>query len=303
MATEPTMEVSVRDAMVPVPEGQSFFRALQSVGASAIEMSTEPGYGLPALVLEDGSAPFSIHTPEAIQALRQRLDAEGVRVAALFVANDFSGDDAEAHVAWVADVTRAARELGAPALRIDTWTRRSDLPKTAIRDNLARRLGQVLEQTADTGVALGIENHGAIFNDPQLLDEVFAAVGDARLGMTLDTGNFYWYGYPLSEVYAILAHFAPRTKHTHVKNIAYPPELRETRRAIGYEYGRYAAPLDEGNIDMRRVVALLRDAGYTGDLCVEDESLSRFPSEERANVLRRDVQTLRAALAEGQGNE
>jgi hypothetical protein len=94
--------------------------------------------------------------------------------------------------------------------------------------------------------------------------------------MTLDTGNFYWYGHPLRVVYALLERFAPRAVHTHIKNIAYPAELAETRREIGYEYGRYAAPLDEGNIAMDRVVGILRRAGYRGDLCIENEALARY---------------------------
>ena len=98
-------------------------------------------------------------------------------------------------------------------------------------------------------------------------------------------------------MYAILERFAPRAKHTHVKNIAYPAEIVETKRAIGYEYGRYAAPLDEGNIDIARVVRILRQADYPGVLCVENEALSRYGGpEQQTQILRRDVQTLRAAL-------
>jgi sugar phosphate isomerase/epimerase len=214
------------------------------------------------------------------------------------LATDFSGEDADAHVAWAVRAAHAAADLGASALRIDTWTRRTgELPPGTIVDNLARCLGRVLEATDGTGVALGIENHGRLFNDPEILDAVFAAVDDPRVGMTLDTGNFYWYGYPLSRLYALLEHFAPRAKHTHIKNIAYPAELAETRREIGYEYGRYAAPLDEGNIDIARVVRILRGAGYCGDLCVENEALSRYEDpEQRINILRRDVETLRAAV-------
>ena len=35
----------------------------------------------------------------------------------------------------------------------------------------------------------------------------------------MDTGNFYWRGYPLSEVYGILEVLAPFAKHTHLKGI------------------------------------------------------------------------------------
>jgi sugar phosphate isomerase/epimerase len=118
--------------------------------------------------------------------------------------------------------------------------------------------------------------------------------------MTLDTGNFYWYGWPLSQLYRTLEHFAPRAKHTHIKNINYPAEMVEKRREIGYEYGKYCSPLDEGNIDIARVVRLLVAAGYTGDLCIENEALGKYPQAERIGVLQRDADTLaRAVTAAG----
>ena len=145
---------------------------------------------------------------------------------------------------------------------------------------------------------IGLENHGAISNDPEFLDAVLTDAADARLGLTLDTGNFYWWGLPLAELYRTLEHFATSAKHTHVKNIAYPQEVRETRRAVGWEYGRYVSTLDAGDIAMSRVVEILRAAGYARTLCVEDESLGKFPADERLSILRRDVETLRDALRE-----
>ncbi|MBV9864235.1 MAG: sugar phosphate isomerase/epimerase [Abitibacteriaceae bacterium] len=296
MNTTTKMDVAVRDAMLPVKNGESCFSLLHALEVTSVELLVDREYRLPGLNLRDGSTPFLIDTLENAAHLKARLDAEGVRVAALLLMTDFSADEADQHVEWSVRATRAAQELGSPAVRIDTATRNTTLSVPQIRDNFVRRISQVLGQTANTGVDLGIENHGHISNDPQFLDEVFAAVGDERLGMTLDTGNFYWYGHPLSKLYEILERFAPRAKHTHIKNINYPPEMVETQREIGYEYGRYCCPLDEGNIDIHRVVQILRDAGYTRDLCIENEALGKYTPEERAYILQRDVQALRAGL-------
>ncbi len=290
-------EVAVRDQIVPVGPGDSFFDVLRKVGVAAVELEAAPDLSVPHIKGEDGKPLFSLATPSAVQLLKERFEAGKIRVTALMLATDFSGDAAEAHVAWAVRAAHAAQVLDAPALRIDTWTRRTDLPIATIVDNFAWCVRRVLDETAETGVALGIENHGSLSNDPAFLDAVFAACDDPRLGMTLDTGNFYWYGHPLSDVYAIIERFAPRAKHTHIKNIAYPAEIAETKRAIGYEYSRYAAPLDEGNIDVARVVRILRQADYRGDLCVENEALSRYGGpEQQTQILRRDVQTLRTAL-------
>ncbi|HEV8573528.1 MAG TPA: hypothetical protein VGR43_02365, partial [Dehalococcoidia bacterium] len=73
-------------------------------------------------------------------------------------------------------------------------------------------------------------------------------------------------------------------------------EIREQRREIGFEYGRYSAPLADGDIDFRRAFRILRQGGYDGDVTIEDESIGRFPAEERHAVLRRDADHLREVL-------
>lgn len=291
------MKVSVRDALVPVSEGKSLFDGLRELGLEAVEIEVRLDGSTPHVPVSAGEA-GAIATEAGVRALGRRLREEGIGVSALLLGTDFASDNPEQQVAWAVTAARAAAELGAPAVRIDTATRNRSLSVDQVRENFIRRIGQVLDQTAETGVGLGIENHGHISNNPEFLDGVFTAVGNPRLGMTLDTGNFYWYGWPLAQLYRTLEHFAPRAKHTHIKNINYPAEMAETRREIGYEYGKFCSPLDEGNIDIARVVRILGAAGYTGDLCIENEALGKYPEDQRLRVLRRDVDTLNRAVAE-----
>ena len=292
-----SLQVSVRDGMVPVAAGQSFFEALHALGISDIEIQINPDGTAPLLVEADGSVPFSINDDESINQLRSRLDTEGVKAAALLLGTDYSGPDAAAHIQWSIKAVRAAEALGAPVVRIDTATSASISMEEA-RDNFVRAILQVLAETSDVAVDLGIENHGTVSNNPEFLDGVFEQVPDRRLGMTLDTGNFYWYGFPLSELYSVLEHFAPRARHTHVKNINYPADIVETTREKGYEYGQYCCPLDEGNISMARVVEILQAAGYNRTLCIENEALGKYPESERAEIVRRDAAILRAVQSQ-----
>jgi sugar phosphate isomerase/epimerase len=142
-----------------------------------------------------------------------------------------------------------------------------------------------------------LENHAFLSNDPAFLNTVFAAVPDPRFGLTLDTGNFYWFGHPLDELYPLFEKYAPRIKHTHIKSIHYPPEKARERRPVGWEYSQHSCPLDEGDIDLKRVVQILRDAKYDRTLCIENESLGKFPEAERKNVIKRDVAALGIAQA------
>jgi sugar phosphate isomerase/epimerase len=181
--------------------------------------------------------------------------------------------------------------LGVKAIRIDVAGRK--LAPAEFLDMAVPALKKLMAATESTGVAFGIENHGTRTNNPEFLTPLLDRVGSPRLGLTLDTGNFYWFGHPLSKVYELYEQFAPRVCHTHCKSIKYPPAERETQRPMGSNYAKYACPIDEGDIDFRRVVKILRSAGYTGDLCVEDESLGKFPAADRKAVLAREIRHLK----------
>jgi sugar phosphate isomerase/epimerase len=288
------MNVSVRDLIVPVEPGESFFRVLRTIGADSIEVAVNSEGDLPHLPTPDGR-PHSLRDEPGIEALRTHIDSENVRISALLLATDFSGTDARRHVDWVIRTARAARSLDIPVLRVDPWTANESFHPESIRQNVINCIREALDGSADTGTDIGIENHGRVFNDPDVLDDLLKHIPDERFGLTLDTGNFYWWGHPASEVYELVAKYAPRAKHTHIKNINYPPALAESRREIGCEYKTYCCPLDEGNLNLRRVVSALRNGGYARDLCVEDESLFKFAPAERASVLKREVDALRTA--------
>jgi sugar phosphate isomerase/epimerase len=146
-------------------------------------------------------------------------------------------------------------------------------------------------------VTLGIENHGFQGNNLAFLLNVFMLVGNDRLGSTMDVGNFYWRGYPLGEVYGILRVLSPHAKHTHMKNIHFPEDQREVTREAGWKYSEYACPLDEGDIDMAKVIGMLKGAGYQGDICIEDESVAKLKTQaEKAAVCKRNVDHLKKAL-------
>ena len=98
---------------------------------------------------------------------------------------------------------------------------------------------------------------------------------------------------PLDKLYGIFERFAPKAFHTHCKSIRYPEDRKNVQRPMGWEYGKYCCPIYEGDIDFQRVTAILRRADYRGDLCIEDESLGKFPESERADVVKKEVDLLR----------
>jgi sugar phosphate isomerase/epimerase len=178
-----------------------------------------------------------------------------------------------------------------PTIRIDVVPRALKLDEFAPFATQACR--QLCDATKNSKVRFGIENHGRATNDPNLMMQILDGVGSKRLGITLDTANLYWFGHPLDEVYRTYERFAPHVVHTHCKSIRYPEDKRNVKREMGWQYGKYASPIYEGDLDFHRIAGILRQAGYHGDLCVEDESLSRFPEAERAENLRKEIAFLR----------
>ncbi|MCZ7646559.1 MAG: sugar phosphate isomerase/epimerase [Planctomycetota bacterium] len=288
------MYVSTRDAMLKHTGIADPWAALKALEVNAVELNftreatTDGFHG-------NGGKPFELGAEAGRKAAKAAFDAHGAKVCALLMANDFAGD-LDAEVAWGVSAVRAAAALGAPAVRVDMVPRRKDIALDAFTQRCVEAARRILAETEGSGVALGVENHGHISNDPAFLDKIFAGVGSERMGLTLDTGNFYWWGHPIDKIYGIMERFAARARHTHAKNINYPPADRARQREIGWEYKQYCCPLDEGNMDHARIAKILKAAGYAGSLCLEDESLGKFPESERLGILQRNIRHLKSCL-------
>jgi len=290
-AEKKTLAVGCRDGNLRETRQKDCWSAMKSIGAEVVEAVVNEDLSLPGL-FHPGQK-YSVATPAGIEQLAADAKAAGKRISALCLTNRFDARP-DFEVDWCAKAARAAKALGVPAIRIDVVPHK--LSQADFLDLAAKTLKRVIEATEDTGVAFGIENHGGTTNNPEFLQPLFDRVGSKRLGLTLDTGNFYWYGHPLSKVYELFEKFAPRVCHTHCKSIRFPESEREKRRPMGWEYGKYTCPIYEGDIDFRRVVKILRSAGYSNDLCVEDESLGRFPEKERRSILAKEIAYLKDLL-------
>jgi sugar phosphate isomerase/epimerase len=284
--------VACRDVHLRVTGKPDSWSALKELGATGVEV--EVNEALLCSSLFHPAKKYSLAGAEAVQALRDDLQSEGLAITAFCLHNRLD-ERLDRELAWMKKVVEAARKLEVKAIRIDVVpraTKREEFLPFAIK-----ACQQLCQLAQDSAVRYGIENHGNTTNDPEFLARLFDGVGSDRLGLTLDTGNFYWYGHPLEDLYGIFARFAARVFHTHCKNIKYPEDRRQVRRPMGWEYGKYNCPIYDGDVDFKRIVQMLRQANYAGDLCVENESLDKFPPGERAQVLKREVQMLKDLAA------
>jgi len=285
------LTLATREVLLPRTPGADCWTVLKSIGAEGVEATIQEDLSLPALF--HPRRKYTAATPSGIEQLVDDMKAAGCRITALCTYNRFD-DRPDFEIQWGTKVARAAQALGAKAVRIDVVPHK--MAAESFLGLCAQTLKRLLQATESTGVAFGIENHGATTNDPEFLRPLFERVGSKRLGLTLDTGNFYWYGHPLSKLYELYEEFATRVFHTHCKSIHYPAQDRQRRRPIGWEYAKYHCPLDQGDIDFRRVIGILVKAGYQNDLCIEDESLGKCSPAERIAVLAREVRYLKDLL-------
>jgi sugar phosphate isomerase/epimerase len=287
------MDIGIRDASLTQAGFSSLPEGLEHLGLRALEVN----FPRTGEVTGPQSGQTMVLDGAGCERCRQELEAAGIRICALLCAQNFGLEPVEPEIDWIVRAVRAAEALGVGAVRVDSaMARQAELPLDQRIAMFADATRRALDVTKGSPVRLGIENHGRQGNDPAWMNGVLERVNSPRLGLTLDMGNWYWFGHPLSHLYDIYRDYAPRTVHTHVKSIRYPAELREQQREIGYKYGEYSAPLDEGDIDYARAIGILREGGYDGDLVIEDESLGKFPPEERPAVLRRDVEHLRKSM-------
>lgn len=280
--------IACRDTLLKAAKQPDSWSAMKELGVTGVEVEINSELGCP--FLEHPQRKYGLATSSAIATLKDDLTKSGLVITAFLMHNRFDERLAE-ELQWTKKLVDAAANLDVGVIRIDV------VPRRMRREEFLPFAVKVCKQLCDIAegkaVRYGIENHGSITNDPEFLQQLFDGVGSPHLGLTLDTANFYWYGHPLNELYRIFERFAPRVFHTHCKSIRFPQDKRDVRRPMGWQYDRYCCPIYEGDIDFGKVVAILRKAGYGGDLCLENESLRKYPDRQHADILKKEIALLK----------
>ena len=283
--------VTVRDAHLRATGLDDCWSAAKALGVGGLEINVNEQLQCSALF--HPRKKYAVDSGDGLKALQEDLAAQGLVATALCMNNRLD-ERLEEETAWMKKVAAAAQGLGAKAIRIDVVPHK--VAKAEFLPFAIRACRQLCDLVKGSPVRLGIENHSNTSNDPVFLEKLFAGVGSDHLGLTLDAMNFYWFGHPLDQLYRLYQQFAPRVFHTHCKNLRYPEDKRNAARPMGWEYEKYVAPLYDGDLDYRRIADILRQAKYTGDLCLENECLGHFPKAEHLEVLRKEIALLKTLV-------
>lgn len=288
-AKMPAWAITCRDVHLKEVGEPDSWSAMKAVGVDGVEVAVDFDGGCSYLFAPDRK--FSVASADGIKALADEFRKHDKKITAFCLMNQFDvrGDK---EIEWVTKTAQTAAKLGVPAIRLDMWPHKIKDQDEFLKFSIetGRKL---VEGTKDLPVRFGVENHGGTTNHPEFTRKMLDGVGSKRFGLTLDAGNFYWFGHPLTKIYEIAAEFAPWVCHTHCKSIHYPEAEREKQREMGWKYDKYYCPVYEGDVDYAKIVQILRKAGYNNDLCIEDESLGKFPKEKRGEVLKKEADYLR----------
>ncbi len=196
------------------------------------------------------SAPYLNDVREAIQA--QGLSVRNIAVDTGNIANPDDASrrtDIEAIMQWF----HVAGAVGSQAIRVNSGTAPPDDPEAIARIIASYR--ELAAEAARTGVYMLIENHGGASNDPRIVQALLDEVASPWFKTCPDTGNFtdgLW-----EEGMRVMA---PHAFTCHVKAASYSPDGWQER--VGHDGTRRTA-------DLKQCFQILRDAGYSGPLCIE----------------------------------
>jgi sugar phosphate isomerase/epimerase len=224
---------------------------------------------------------FESQSAKYLNQLREEIAQQRLRVANIAVdtgtlaAADPAArrTDLEAIAQWF----HVARAVGAEAIRVNTG--QAEPGDTAALRRVIDGYRELAEHAERSQVRLLIENHGGVSSDPRHIAEILDGVPSRWFGTCPDVNNFV--GDTWEEGMRVMA---PRAVAVHVKNHGYD------RSGVQSFTGRDGAPR---RFDLKRSLAILKEAGYAGPLNFE---YNHVEEDEREGI-RKGIAYTRELLA------
>ncbi len=193
---------------------------------------------------------FPQETDRYLLELKREAFLRGLDVCGSAVGGNFSvadPDDRLKQIDHVKDWLVKSSRLGSPVLRVFAGACPDGVEEETARSWVREGLTQCAVTAANYGVVLALESHGGLTATAEgVLDLIEPLEANPWIGLNLDFGNF------TGDIYDQYERCAPYAVTTHAKMTVKQGDEREW-------------------IDYRRVVRIMREAGYEGYLSIEYE--------------------------------
>ncbi|WP_028549850.1 sugar phosphate isomerase/epimerase family protein [Paenibacillus sp. UNC451MF] len=240
-----------------------------------------------------------VDNPELADSVREKAKSVGIELSNYSMPANFvqgTEKDFEAEVARVKQHVDLVARLGMKHMRHDVtaFTIRPEQMTIGWFENSLPLIVQgsrfIADYAARYGITTTIENHGFSVQASDRVQRVLLAVDRPNFKTTLDVGNFMCVdessiiGVKKNLPYASLIHF----KDFYFRSYDQPPGGGEWFRTAHGNYLR-GAIIGHGDIDIRRVVKLIKESGYNGYATIEFEGMEecRLGSKIGMDNLRR----------------
>jgi sugar phosphate isomerase/epimerase len=195
-------------------------------------------------------------TDEYLLSLKQLAFRMGLDVSGTAIGNDFclpDGDKRDAQLAMCREWIDYAATLGAPVIRIFAGKVPKGGSEAEAVERCAAGINESLEYAATRGVFLALENHGGITATPKQMMQIIERIDDSPwFGVNYDSGNFR-----TDDPYRDLAKIAPYAVNAQIKvSVTINGKKQHS--------------------DLKRMVDILKDAGYRGYVVLEYEEKNPF---------------------------
>ncbi|RLG80979.1 MAG: hypothetical protein DRO40_10370 [Thermoprotei archaeon] len=208
-----------------------------------------------------------------IRKIKRLVLSYGLDISCLTIANNFClprKEEREKQVDFVKKWADAALILNAPIIRVNAgWPRR--LREEEAFNYAVECIKEVCNYTEDYGLVVAVENHGGITSTAEQVLKIIKAVNSEWFKVNLDVGNFR------ENLYRNIELLAPYTVHVHAKTFQLKLKHEDTE-----------SYWVETRLDYRKIIEILKNAGYNGYLSLEYEG-----TEDEETAVPKSIQFLR----------
>nr|WP_245763952.1 sugar phosphate isomerase/epimerase family protein [Thermoflexibacter ruber] len=186
----------------------------------------------------------------------------------------------ENHYQWV----EAAKFLGCHSIRVNAYGKGTaeEVSKAAIDG-----LGKLSEFAEKVGINVIVENHGSYSSDGAWLANVMKSVGKANCGTLPDFGNFCM-KYKNDDWKQGCENMYDRYKGVE--------EMMPFAKGVSAKSNVFDAEGNEANMDYRRLLQIVKNAGYTGHIGIEYEG-NELSEEEGVRATKKLLEKVGAELS------